>query len=160
MPRLSSHFSGETVWSNRGQMTASHERLAAEDDVKVGSERAFGITFAVVFALIALFPLLHGGHIRLWALAGTAIFAGLAFLRPSLLAPLNRLWFRFGMLLHKVVNPLVLGLMFFAIITPVAAITRLFGGKLLSLGYDKTAASYWVRRSPPGPAPDTIRNQF
>lgn len=141
-------------------MVASHERLSAEEDVKSGSDRAFGITFAVVFTLIALFPLLHGGHIRLWALAGTAIFGGLAFLRPTLLAPLNRLWFRFGMLLHKIVNPLVLGLMFFAIITPVAAITRLFGGKLLSLGYDKSASSYWNRRSPPGPEPETIRNQF
>ena len=141
-------------------MVASHERLSAEDDVRAGSDRSFGITFAVVFALIALFPLLHGGSPRLWALPGTAVFGGIALIRPSLLAPLNRLWFRFGMLLHKIVNPVVLGLMFFLVITPVAAVTRLFGGKLLSLGYDKSIPSYWHRRSPPGPEPDSIRNQF
>jgi hypothetical protein len=141
-------------------MVASHERLSADEDVRSGSDRSFGIVFAVVFSLIALFPLLHGGHIRLWALPISAIFAGLALLWPSLLAPLNRLWFRFGLLLHKVVNPVILGLMFFAVLTPVAAITRLFGGKLLSLGYDKSLPSYWHRRSPPGPEPDTIRNQF
>lgn len=141
-------------------MVASHERLTAEDEVRSGSDRSFGIVFAVVFALIALFPLLHGGSIRLWALAIAAVFAALAFLWPKLLAPLNRLWFRFGLLLHKIVNPVVLGLMFFVIITPVAWITRLFGGKLLSLGYDKEAPSYWQRRTPPGPEPETIRNQF
>ncbi|WP_119270105.1 SxtJ family membrane protein [Taklimakanibacter deserti] len=141
-------------------MSASHERIPTEDDARAGSDRSFGIVFAVVFALIGLFPLTHGGDIRLWALAGTLVFGGLAFLWPSLLAPLNRLWFRFGMLLHKIVNPLVLGLMFFVIITPVAAIVRLFGGKLLSLGFDKEARSYWHRRTPPGPAPETIRNQF
>ena len=141
-------------------MVASHERLTAEEEVRSGSDRSFGIVFAVVFALIALFPLLHGGSIRLWALAIAAVFAALAFLWPKLLAPLNRLWFRFGLLLHKIVNPVVLGLMFFIIITPVALITRLFGGKLLSLGYDKEAASYWQRRTPPGPEPETIRNQF
>ena len=141
-------------------MVASHERLTAEEEVRSGSDRSFGIVFAVVFALIALFPLLHGGSIRLWALAIAAVFAVLAFLWPKLLAPLNRLWFRFGLLLHKIVNPVVLGLMFFVIITPVAWITRLFGGKLLSLGYDKEAPSYWQRRTPPGPEPETIRNQF
>lgn len=141
-------------------MAATHERLSTEEDVRAGSDRAFGITFAVVFALIALFPLLHGGSIRLWALPVTAIFGVIALTRPSLLAPLNRLWFRFGMVLHKIVNPVVLGLMFFVVITPVAAVTRLFGGKLLSLGYDKSLPSYWHRRSPPGPEPDTIRNQF
>jgi Saxitoxin biosynthesis operon protein SxtJ len=141
-------------------MVASHERLTAEEDVRSGSDRSFGIVFAVVFSLIALFPLLHGGSVRLWALPIAAVFAGLALLWPSLLAPLNRVWFRFGLLLHKVVNPVILGLMFFAVLTPVAAITRLFGGKLLSLGYDKSLPSYWQRRSPPGPEPDTIRNQF
>lgn len=141
-------------------MVASHERLEAEDEVRSGSDRSFGIVFAVVFTLIALFPLLYGSGIRLWPLPIVAIFAGLAWLRPQILAPLNRLWFRFGLLLHKVVNPLVLGLMFFVIITPVAFITRLFGGKLLSLGYDKSSPSYWQRRSPPGPEPETIRNQF
>ncbi|MFZ5675465.1 MAG: SxtJ family membrane protein [Pseudomonadota bacterium] len=141
-------------------MVASHERLTAEEDVRVGSNRSFGITFAVVFAIIGLFPLLHGGDIRLWALACAAIFALLAFIWPPVLAPLNRIWFRFGMLLHKIVNPLVLGLMFFLIITPLALLIRLFGGKLMALDFDRSQSSYWVRRSPPGPEADSIRNQF
>lgn len=141
-------------------MVASHERLTAEEDVRVGSNRSFGITFAVVFALIGLFPLVHGGDIRLWALACSAIFAGIAFIWPAVLAPLNRLWFRFGMLLHKIVNPLVLGLMFFVIITPLALFIRLFGGKLMALDFDKSQSSYWIRRSPPGPEAESIRNQF
>lgn len=141
-------------------MVASHERLTVEDDVRVGSNRSFGITFAVVFAIIGLFPLLHGGQIRLWALAGAAIFAGIAFIWPGILAPLNRVWFRFGMLLHKIVNPVILGLMFFVIITPLALLIRLFGGKFMALDFDKSQASYWVRRAPPGPDPQSIRNQF
>lgn len=141
-------------------MAASHERLSAEEDVRVGSNRSFGITFAIVFAIIGLFPLLHGGGIRIWALACSVVFAGLAFIWPKVLAPLNRVWFRFGMLLHKVVNPMILGLMFFVIITPLALIIRLFGGKLISLNFDNSLPSYWVRRSPPGPEAQSIRNQF
>lgn len=141
-------------------MVVSHERLTAEDDVRAGSNRSFGITFAVVFVLIGLFPLVHGGHIRLWALACAAVFAAFALIWPAALAPLNRVWFRFGMLLHKIVNPVVLGLMFFVVITPVGLFIRLFGGKLMALNFDKSQPSYWVRRSPPGPEADSIRNQF
>lgn len=141
-------------------MTASHERLSPEEDVPMGSNRAFGITFAVVFALIGLYPLLHGGGIRLWALVCAAVFAILAFAWPSVLTPLNRVWFRIGLLLHKIVNPVILGLMFFIIITPLALVIRLFGGKLLPLAFDKPRPSYWTRRSPPGPDPESIRNQF
>ena len=141
-------------------MVASHEKLSAEEHVPMGSNRSFGITFAVVFTLIGLFPLLHGGNIRLWALICAVIFAGLAFAWPSVLTPLNRVWFRFGMLLHKIVNPVVLGLMFFIIITPVGVAMRLFGGKLMPLSRDKALPSYWNRRSPPGPEPESVRNQF
>ena len=131
-----------------------------EDDVRAGSNKSFGITFAVVFAIIGLFPLVHGGNFRLWAVVCAAIFAAIAFIRPALLAPLNKVWFRFGMLLHKIVNPVVLGLMFFVIITPLALIIRLFGGKLMALDFDKSQSSYWIRRSPPGPEAQSIRNQF
>ncbi len=141
-------------------MVATHERLSADETVPMGSNRSFGIVFTVVFALIGLVPLVHGGSIRLWALGLSVVFAALALVWPSLLTPLNRIWFRFGLLLHKIINPLVLGLMFFVIITPLALAIRLFGGKLLSLGYDKSLPSYWHRRSPPGPEPDSIRNQF
>lgn len=142
-------------------MAESHERLARHDDVRPGSNRSFGITFAVVFAVISLLPLAsHGGRIVLWTLvcSGAFLVSGLFF--PSILAPLNRIWFKFGLLLHHVVSPLVLGFLFFVIFTPFALVVRLLGGKLLSLQKEKSAPSYWNRRDPPGPAPETVRNQF
>ena len=89
-----------------------------------------------------------------------AAFLAVALLFPAILSPLNKIWFRFGLLLHHIVNPVILGLIFFIIITPLGLVTKLFGGKLLSLGYDKTAPSYWNRRDPPGPPPESVRNQF
>jgi hypothetical protein len=126
----------------------------------MGSNRSFGLVFAAVFALIGLFPLVHGGNVRWWALAISLVFLAVALTVPLVLSPLNRLWFKFGMLLHHVVNPVILGFIFFVIITPMGVLTRLFGGKLLTLGYDKTAPSYWHRRTPPGPEPESVRNQF
>ena len=142
-------------------MAESHERLSRNDNLQPGSNRSFGITFAVVFAIIALLPLvLHGEAVILWALACSGVFLISALLFPSILAPLNRVWFKFGLLLHHVVSPVVLGLLFFVIFTPFALVVRLIGGKLLPLEKDKSAPSYWKRRDPPGPAPETVRNQF
>jgi len=141
-------------------LAGSHERLSRADNVQPGSNRSFGITFAVAFGIIALLPLWRGNGVMLWALACSAAFLIAAFLFPSFLAPLNRMWFRFGLLLHRVVSPVVLGLMFFAFVTPFAFVVRLLGAKLLALGNDKSAQSYWKRRAPPGPAPETVRNQF
>jgi RsiW-degrading membrane proteinase PrsW (M82 family) len=100
-----------------------HENLTGRDDVKVGSERSFGMVFAVVFIVIALLPLFtmsdQEGQMRIWALVVAAFFAGSALTMPRLLAPLNKLWFRFGLLLHKIVNPLVMGLLFYVTVTPI-----------------------------------------
>ncbi len=141
-------------------MSTSHERTSAKDDTKMGSNRSFGLVFAVVFTLVGLFPLVHGGPIRPWSLAVAAAFLAVALLFPAILSPLNKIWFRFGLLLHHIVNPVILGLIFFVIITPLGLVTKLFGGKLLSLGYDKSVPSYWNRRDPPGPPPESVRNQF
>ncbi len=141
-------------------MSAVHERTSVKDDTQMGSNRSFGLVFAAVFALIGLVPPLHGGHIRWWSVAISLAFLAVAFVVPAVLSPLNRLWFKFGMLLHHVVNPVILGFIFFAIITPMGVITRLLGGKLLTLGFDKAASSYWHRRTPPGPDPESVRNQF
>ena len=118
------------------------------------------MVFAGVFAVIGLFRLIYGGAIRPWALIIALAFLVVALAAPRLLGPLNRIWFRFGLLLHRVINPLILGLIFFLIFTPLGAITRWAGGKLLTLGYDSSAKSYWERRNPPGPDPESIRNQF
>jgi Saxitoxin biosynthesis operon protein SxtJ len=142
-------------------MSASHEKIVSHDDREPPSLRSFGLTFVVVFALIGVSPIvLHHLGPRWWALATSAAFLAVTFIAPNLLKPLNQLWFRFGMLLHKVFNPLVLGLMFIVVITPIALVLRLLGKRLIPLKPDVNAASYWIKREPPGPAPESLRNQF
>ncbi|MBE0532455.1 MAG: hypothetical protein IH626_16645 [Rhodospirillales bacterium] len=139
---------------------AFHENLKRGETVEVGSERSFGIVFAVVFAIIGLFPLVGDGGVRIWALAvaGGILLAALA--APRLLRPANRLWFRFGGLLHRIVTPLILGLIFFSTVTPTGWLMRLFGKDPMNLRFEPEAPSYWIRRDPPGPAPDSMKYQF
>ena len=143
---------------------AFHENLSQRDDIKVGSERSFGIVFAVVFVVIALLPLLakadQEGIVRIWALIVAAFFAISALTMPRILAPLNKLWFRFGLVLHKIVNPLIMGLLFFVTVTPIGLLMRALGKTPLQLGFDDNADSYWISRTPPGPAPETMKRQF
>lgn len=137
-----------------------HEDLSKHQEVRPGSDRGFGITFAVVFTLVALFPVLSGGGVRLWALVVGAGFLGASLAAPAALAPLNRLWFRFGLLLGRIMTPVVMGLLFFATVTPTAFLMRAFGKNPLRLGFEPAAASYWIPREPPGPAPESLRKQF
>jgi hypothetical protein len=137
-----------------------HETYKERGPTKTSSDRGFGIVFTVVFALIAGFQL-YAGRIE-WAMglgAVAAVFLAVALVRPTLLAPLNRLWTRFGLLLHRIVNPLVMGVMFFGVITPFGLAMRLFGWDALSRKRKPEAASYWIEREP-GPAPETMRHQF
>ncbi len=138
----------------------THEDLSAGADVKPGSERGFGIVFAIVFAVIALWPLTGDGGIRLWA-AGIAIaFVALAFTYPRALKPLNLLWFRFGMLLHHIVTPVTMGLIFFVTVVPTGLIMRALGKDPMRRRLDSEAQSYWIMREPPGPAPASLTKQF
>lgn len=140
---------------------AVHERLDREREVVGSSDRSFGLVFAVVFTVIGLWPALFGdGGLRWWAFAAAVLLLALAFLRPVLLAPLNRLWMRFGLVLHRVVNPVIMGLIFYVVITPVALGMRLAGRDALRLKTTETAASYWVERDPPGPAPESMADPF
>ena len=107
--------------------SSTHEHLSQEDVVTVGSERSFGVVFAVVFAVVAAWPLKDGGDIRVWAAVVSGLFLAVTFLVPGLLKPLNIVWFKFGLLLHKIVNPLIMGFLFFLTITPIALLMRLFG---------------------------------
>lgn len=142
----------------------SHEHLSERGDIKIGSNRSFGLVFAAVFTIIAILPILildgNEATMRTWALAVAALFAIIAFVRPELLRPLNTLWFRFGLLLHKIVNPLVMGLMFFVVISPIGLIMRSLGKTSLKKGFDQNIDSYWIPREPPGPAPETMKRQF
>lgn len=125
------------------------------------SDRSFGFTFVVVFALIAVW--------QAWAgrIGAATIFAGLgtltvlaALLRPSVLNPLNRAWMKFGAALHVVVNPIVLGAIYFLMIAPIGIAMRLAGRDALRRRLDAGARSYWIDREPPGPPPDSLPHQF
>ncbi|MEW5727595.1 MAG: SxtJ family membrane protein [Pseudomonadota bacterium] len=137
---------------------SSHEPTAAAE-VQMGSERAFGIVFAVVFGGLALLPLLDGGGVRWWSAAVGGAFLAAALAKPDVLRPLNVVWFKFGMLLHHVVTPVVMGLLFFCTVTPVGLLMRMSGKDPMRLKKPQ-ARSYWIDRTSGGPAPETMRNQF
>jgi Saxitoxin biosynthesis operon protein SxtJ len=129
-------------------------------EAKVESERSFGVVFSIVFAIIGAVPLLRGGELRLWALLVAAVFLGLGLLAPGILRPLNILWFRFGLLLGRIIAPVVISLLFFIAVTPTALIMRLLGKDVLSLRFDRTAKSYWIGRSKTGNPMGSMKNQF
>ena len=143
---------------NKSQGT--HESYRERDAVKGSSNRSFGVVFTVVFTIIGLFPLIGGFSVRWWSLIVAAVFLALAFAAPKLLAPLNRLWMWFGLLLHRIVNPLVMALLFFLVVTPIALLMRVFGKRPLHLEAEPEAESYWIPRDPPGPEPETMKQQF
>jgi len=139
---------------------STHEDFRAKQEVKQGSDKSFGLVFAGFFALIGLWPLIHAEPPRLWALVLAALFLAVSFLRPALLKPLNRLWFLFGLLLHKIVSPLIMGLVFFLTVAPTGLIMRTLGKDPLRLKRDPQASSYWILRDPPGPEAGSMTRQF
>ena len=126
-------------------------------EVKMGSERSLGIVFAVVFLIVGLWPLKAGGDPRYWALGIAVVFLGLGLLAPRYLAPLNKVWFKFGMVLSAIVSPIVMGLLFFIAVTPMALIMRARKKDLLRCKFDRQAASYWIEREQPV---GTMKNQY
>ena len=126
------------------------------DDIKISSNRSFGIVFFIVFILIALYPLLNGQEIRLWALIISAVFLILGLLKSKLLTPLNKLWFRFGIFLGKIISPIIMGFIFFLVVTPIGLIMRLLGKDPLNLKYNKER-SYWIEKDGPK---SKMKNQF
>lgn len=124
------------------------------------SNKSFGIVMAIFFFLVGFFPLLRNHPVRIWALVIAILFLFFAFVFPKALAFLNKIWFQLGLLLHKVTSPLILGIMFFFIITPTGFMRRLLGNNALRESFDKSKKSYWVQRSPPGPAAESFKNQF
>jgi len=132
----------------------------SEDAVKPSSNRTFGLVFAAFFALIALLPLLRGHSVRRWPLPFSVLFLVAALAAPKLLAPLNRAWTGLGSLLHAVVNPLVLGILFYLVFTPFGWVLRRMGKDFLRLRSAPGAPSYWIPRQPPGPTPESMSRQF
>jgi hypothetical protein len=130
--------------------------------VERSSERSFGLVMAAVFAIMTFMPLLreHPGEIRWWALCLCGAFLVLAVFWQAPLKPLNMAWTKLGLVLYHVVNSIVLGLLFFLTVTPLALLMRMLGKDPLRLRRDSRASSYWILREPPGPPPESMKNQF
>ena len=126
------------------------------DEIKISSNRSFGIVFFIVFLLIALYPLLKDNDLRIWSLVISFIFLILGLINSKILTPLNRLWFKFGLLLGRFISPLIMGIIFFIVVTPIGIIMRLLKKDLLNLKYNKKE-TYWIDKSGPK---SKMKNQF
>ena len=136
-----------TTKSNHWCLTVSE--FESHVEINMGSEKSFGIVFAIVFFLIGLYPLLHGQNVRLWALIVALILLVLAFLAPKTLSIPNKLWFKLGMALGAVVAPVVMALVYFITVVPTGLLIRLSGKDLLREKLDRSANSYWIERDQP-----------
>ena len=126
------------------------------DDVKISSNRSFGIVFFVVFLLIALYPLINSGEIRIWSVLISGIFLILGLLNSKILAPLNKLWFKLGIFLGKIISPIIMGIIFFLVVTPIGLLMRLLGKDLINLKFNNNK-SYWIEKKGPK---SKMKNQF
>ena len=126
------------------------------DDIKISSNRNFGIVFFIVFLLVAVYPILKGNDIRIWSLLISFVFLILGLINSKLLTPLNKLWFKFGLLLGKIVTPLIMGFIFFIVVTPIGILMRLLGKDLLNLKYNEKK-TYWIEKTGPK---SKMKNQF
>ena len=126
------------------------------DEIKIGSNRSFGIVFFIVFLLISIYPLLNKESINLWFLIISIIFLILGLLNSAILSPLNKLWFKLGILLGKIVSPLVMGLIFFCVVTPIGLLMKLFKKDPLNLKFNNKK-SYWIEKTE---LKSKMKNQF
>ena len=117
-------------------------------EIKIGSNKSFGIVFFIVFLLIAIYPLINNGELRIWSLVVSIIFLILGLINSKVLTPLNKIWFKFGILLGRVISPLIMSIIFFLVVTPTALIMRIIGKDLLSLKFNNKK-SYWIEKTGP-----------
>ena len=126
------------------------------DDIKISSNRSFGIVFFIVFLLIALYPLTYSQEIRVWSVIISIIFLVLGLFNSKILTPLNKLWFKFGIFLGKIISPIIMGIIFFLVVTPIGLLMRLLRKDLLNLKYNNNK-SYWIEKNGPK---SKMKNQF
>ena len=126
------------------------------DRIKIGSNRSFGIVFSVVFLLISIYPLINDENIRYWSLLISLIFLILGILNSRILTSLNIIWFKFGLFLGKIFAPLIMGIIFFLIVTPIGLIMKFFKKDLLNLKFNKDK-SYWIKKTG---SKSKMKNQF
>ena len=127
-----------------------------KDNIKIGSNKSFGIVFFIVFFIISTYPLIDGGALKIWSLGISVVFLILGILNSKILTPLNKLWFKFGILLGKIVSPVVMAFVFFGVVTPIALIMKIFKKDLLNIKRNKDT-SYWILKSEPK---SKMKNQF
>ena len=139
---------------------STHESFARDEEVVAGSDRSFGLVMAGAFAVVSALNAWHDGRVWPWTATLASLFVVAALTRPAILNPLNRIWLKFGLLLHKVVNPVIMALLFYGTVLPTGLLMRAMGKDLLRLKREPDAASYWIVRAPPGPAPETMKDQF
>ncbi len=126
------------------------------DEIKISSNRSFGVVFFVVFFLIAIYPLIYDQNLRFWSLGISAIFLVLGLLNSKLLTPLNKIWFKFGILLGKIVSPIIMSIIFFLVVTPTGILMRIFKKDLLNLKFSDNK-TYWIEKNEPK---SKMKNQF
>ncbi len=126
------------------------------DNIEISSNRSFGIIFFIVFLLIAIYPLIKNEELRIWSLIIAIIFLILGLLNSKILTPLNKLWFKFGLFLGKIVSPMIMGMIFFLVVTPIAFLMRIIGKDLLNLKFNKNK-TYWIEKKGPK---SKMKNQF
>ena len=136
-----------------------HENLNREE-IKVSSDQSFGIVFALVFLAVGIWVVSDGQSKGWFFFVSAALFLVVAIARPSILGPLNRAWAKFGLLLGRVINPVILGFVFFLVVTPMAVIRRLLGKDSLHLKSNPDLKSYWIDRRPAGPKFGSMTKQF
>ena len=126
-------------------------------DIQISSNRSFGIVFFIVFLIISFYPLTYNGDITGWTLVISIIFLILGFINSKILNPLNKLWYNFGIFLGRIISPIIMALIFFAVVTPIGLIMRLLRKDLLNLKYNKKNKSYWIEKNGPK---SKMKNQF
>jgi hypothetical protein len=151
---------GAGTYRVRDKYFGSHELQERAEIAKTSSDRNFGLVFAGFFALLGTLGLWHGtARWPIW-LGLAALIIVLAFVAPQILSPLNWIWTKIGLLLHALLSPIMLGVLFYVCITPIGYLMRLSREDPLHRRFDPAADSYWIKRDPAGPPPDTFRNQF
>ena len=126
------------------------------DEIKISSNRSFGIVFFIVFFLIGTYPFINQEEVRLWSLIISILFLIPGLLNSKILTPLNKIWFKFGTFLGKIVSPLVMGIIFFLVVTPIGILMRLLNKDLLNLKFNEKK-SYWIVKNEPK---SKMKNQF
>lgn len=141
-------------------MGSLHEVYSLKVEAERSSDRAFGIVFTVIFLVVALLPLWYSEPVRHWALITSGLLLVSSIIAPAILAPANRLWAKFGLLIGHIVSPIALGVLFYVVFTTIGLLMRLFIKDPLKLKFDQKADTYWIVRNPPGPAPQSLNKQF